>query len=91
MRLLAFVVPEKSVTKNLTMAYIERTKIGRTHEQISRESPLSLSRHESSSLQGILSLRFLAFRVPEKSLTKDLTLTYMERSKNERTNEQISR
>ena len=56
------------------------------NEQISQESPLSLTRYKSSSLQNIPSLRLLALIVPEKSLTKNLTLTYMERRKNERTN-----
>ena len=33
-------------------------------------------------------MRLLAFRVPEKSQTKDLILAFMERRKSERTNEQ---
>ena len=90
LRLLAFIVPEKSLTKNLTLAYIERRKNDRTKEQISRECPLSLTRYKSSLLHCIPSLRLLAFIVPEKSLTKNLTLAYMERRKNEGTNEQIS-
>ena len=92
MRLLAFIVPEKSLTKNLTLAYIERKKNERTIEQISRESPLSLKRYKSSSLlHCIPSLRLLAFIVPEKSLTKNLTLAFRDRRNNERTIEQISR
>ena len=86
LRLLAFIVPEKSVAKNLTLAYKERKKKERTDEQISRESPLSHTGYKSSSLQSIPSLRLLAFIVPEKSLRKNLTLVYMERRKNERTN-----
>ena len=73
LRLLAFIVPEKSLTKNLTLAYMERRKNERTNEQISRESPLSLTRYKSSLLHCIPSLRLLAFIVPEKSLTKNLT------------------
>ena len=73
LRLLAFIVPEKSLTKNLTLAYMERGKNGRLNEQISRESPLSLTRYKSSLLHCILSLRLLAFIVPEKSLTENLT------------------
>ena len=69
---------------------MERKKNEGTDEQISQESPLSLTQYKSPSLQSIPSLRLLAFIVPEKSLTKNLTLTYMERKKNERTNEQIS-
>ena len=45
----------------------------RTNEQISRESPLSLTQYKSSLLHCIPSLRLLAFIVPEKSLTKNLT------------------
>ena len=56
-------------------------------EQINQESPLSLTQCKSSLLHCIPSLRLLAFIVPEKSLRKNLTLAYMERSKNERTNE----
>ena len=91
LKLLAFIVPVKSLTKNLTLAYIERRKNKRTNEQISQESPLSLTRYKSSLLHCIPSLRLLVFIIPEKSLTKNLTLAYMERRKNERTNEQISR
>ena len=91
LKLLAFIVPEKSLTKNLTLAYMERKKNERTDEQISRESPLSLTGLKSSSLYDIPSLRLLAFIVPEKSLTKNLTMAYMETKKNERTEEQISR
>ena len=60
-------------------------------EQVSRESPLSLTRYNSSLLHCIPSLRLPASIVPEKSLTKNLTIAYMERRKNERTYEQISR
>ena len=42
-------------------------------EQISQESPLSLTRYKSSLLHCIPRLRLLAFIVPEKSLTKNLT------------------
>ena len=69
---------------------MERKKNEGTDEQISQESPLSLTQYKSPSLQSIPRLRLLAVIVPEKSLTKNLTLTYMERKKNERTNEQIS-
>ena len=51
---------------------------------------MSLTWYKSPSFQSIPSLRLPALIVPEKSLTKNLTLTYMERKKNERTNEQIS-
>ena len=91
LRFLAFIVPEKSVTKNLTLAYIGRRKNERTNKQISRESPLSLTRYKSSLLHGIPSLRLLAFILLQKSLTKNITLAYMEKKKNEGTNEQISR
>ena len=60
-------------------------------EHISRKSTLSLTRYNSSLLHCIPSLRFLAFIVAEKSVTKDLALAYTERRNNERTNEQISR
>ena len=73
LRLLAFIVHEKSLTKNLTLAYTGRRKNERTNEQISQESPLSLTRYKSSLLHYIPSLRLLAFIVPEKSLTKKLT------------------
>ena len=43
LRLLVFEVLEKSLMKNLTMAYIERMETERTNEQISRESPVSLT------------------------------------------------
>ena len=57
-----------------------------TNEQISRESPTSLTRYKwSSLLHRIPSLRLLASIVPMKSLTKNLTLTYIERRKNKRT------
>ena len=69
---------------------MERRKNERTNEQISQESPLSLTRYKSSLLHWIPNLRLLAFIVPEKSVTKNLTLAYMERRKNE-LNEQISR
>ena len=69
---------------------MERKKNEGTDEQISRESPLSLTRYKSPSLQSIPSLSLLAVIVPEKSLTKNLTLTYLEKKKNERTNEQLS-
>ena len=55
-------------------------------EQISRESPLPLIRYNSSLLHCIPSLRLLAFIVAEKSLTKNLTLAYIEGRKNERKN-----
>ena len=55
-------------------------------EQISQESPLSFTQYKSSLLHCIPSLRLLALIVPEKSLTNNLTLAYMERRKNERTN-----
>ena len=62
-----------------------------TDEQINQESPLSLTGYKSQSLPHCIpNLRLLAFIVPEKSLTKSLTLTYTEKKKNERTNEQIS-
>ena len=57
------------------------------NEQISQESPLSLTQYKSSLLHCIPSLRLLAVIVPEKSVTKNLTLVYIERRKNERTNE----
>ena len=91
LRLLASIVPEKSLRKNLTLAYIERRKNKRTNEQISQESLLSLTQYKLSLLHCIPSLRLLAFIVPEKSLMKNLTLAYMERRKNERTNQQICR
>ena len=72
LRFLALIVPEKSSMKNLTLAYMERRKNERTNEQISRESPLSLTQYKSSLLHCIPSLRPLAFIVPEKSLTKNL-------------------
>ena len=70
LRLLAFIVPENSLTKNFTLAYIGRRKNERTNERISQESPLSLTRYKSSLLHCIPNLRLLAFIVPEKSLTK---------------------
>ena len=76
--------------KNLTLVYMERRKNERLSEQISRESPLSITRYKSSLLHSIPSLRLLSSIVPEKSLTKNLTLTYLEKKKNERTNEQIN-
>ena len=57
---------------------MERRKNERLNEQISRESPLSLTRYKSSLLHCIPRLRLLAFIVSEKSLTKNLTLAYME-------------
>ena len=42
-------------------------------EQISRERQLSLTRYNSPFLHTISNLRLLAFIVPEKSLTKNLT------------------
>ena len=63
LRLLASIVPEKSLTNNLTLAYIERRKNNRTNEQISRESPLSLTCYNSSLVHCISSLRLLAFIV----------------------------
>ena len=86
LRLLAFIVPEKSLTKNLTSAYMERRKKERLKEQISQESTLSLTGYKSSLLHCIPSLRLLAFIVPEKSLMKNLTSAYIGRRKNERTN-----
>ena len=70
---------------------MERKKNERLNEQISQESPLSLTQYKSSLLHCIPSLRLLAFIVPEKSVTKNLTLVYIERRKNERTNEQNKR
>ena len=52
---------------------MERRKNERTNEHICRESPLSLTQCKSSLLHCIPSLRLLAFIVPEKSLTKNLT------------------
>ena len=78
LRLLAFIIPEKSVMKNLTLAYTERRMNERTNEQISQKSTLSLTRQKSTLLHCIPSLRLLAFIVPEKSLTKKkkkITLT----------------
>ena len=43
-------------------------------EQISQESSVSLTRYKSSLLHCIPSFSPLAFIVPEKSLTKNLTL-----------------
>ena len=51
-----------------------------------RKPIVSYIRYKSSLLNCIPSLRLLAFIVLEKSLTKNLTLAYMERRKNERTN-----
>ena len=67
---------------------MEKRKNERLNEQISRESTLSLTRYNSPLLHCITSLRPLAFIVHEKSLTKKLTLAYIGRRKNERTNEQ---
>ena len=72
--LLASIVPEKSLMKNLTLVYRKNKKNERKDEQISQESPLSLTRYKSSLLHCIPSLRLLASIVPEKSLTKNLTL-----------------
>ena len=66
---------------------MERKKNERTDEQISQESPLSLTQYKSPSLQSIPRFRLVTVIVPEKSLTKNLTLTYVERKMNERTNE----
>ena len=88
--LLAFIVPEKSLTQNLSLTYMERRKDERTNKQISLECPLSLTRYKSSLLHFIPSLRHLAFIVPEKSFTKHITMAYMERKKNERTDKQIN-
>ena len=52
---------------------MERKKNERTNEQISRESPLSLTQYKSSLLHYIPSLRLLAF------------IASMERKNNERT------
>ena len=57
--------------------------------KMSRESPFSLTQCKSSLLHCIPSLRLLAFIVPEKSVTKNLTQAYMERRENKGTNEQI--
>ena len=70
---------------------MERKKNERLNEQISQESPLSLTQYKSSLLHCIPSLRLLAVIVPEKSVTKNLTLVYIERRKNERTNEKNKR
>ena len=70
---------------------MERRKNERLNEQISQESPLSLTQYKSSLLHCIPSLRLLAVIVPEKSVTKNLTLVYIERRKNERTNEKNKR
>ena len=88
LRFLAFIIPVKSLTRNLPLASEER---GKMKEQISLESPLSLTQYKSSLLHIIPSLRILAFLFPENSLMKNLTLACMERKKNERTNEQWSR
>ena len=67
--LLRFIVPEKSLTKNSILVYIERKKNERIIEQISPETPLSLTQYKSS-LHCIPGLKLLAFIIPEKSLTK---------------------
>ena len=77
LRLLAFIVPEKSLTKQLTLTYMEKKKNERTNEQISRESPFSLTQCKSSLLHWIPRLRLLDWPIWGK--------------KNERTDEQISR
>ena len=56
-------------------------------EQISRESSWSVTQLK---YHCILNLKFLPFIVPEKSLTKNSKLVYMERKKNDRIIEQIS-
>ena len=58
------IVPERYLTKYLTLVYMEK-KNERTNEQISRESPLSLTRFTTPSLHSIASLRLLAFKVSE--------------------------
>ena len=73
LRLPASIVTEKSLTKNLTLAYIERRKNKRTNEQISQESPLYFTPYKSSLLHCIPSLRLLAFIGSGKSLTKKFT------------------
>ena len=88
--LLPFIVPEKSLTKNSILVYIERKKNERIIEQINRESLLSLTQYKSSSLHCIPGLRLLAFIIPEKSLTGNLPLASKASKKNERTNEQKS-
>ena len=50
-------------------------------EQIRPESPLSVTQYYSSLLHCIPSLRLLDDIVLEKSLTKNLTLAYIERRK----------
>ena len=52
-----------------------------TDKQISQENPLSLTQYKSPSLQSIHvpRLRLLSVIVSEKSLTRNLKLTYMER------------
>ena len=91
LRLLAFIVPEKSLTKNLTLAYIERRKNETINEQLAEKAHCLLHNKIHHYCIAYQVLRFLAFIVPERSLTKNLTLAYVERRKNERTNEQISR
>ena len=58
-----------------------------TDEQISQESPLSLTQYKSPSLQSIPRLRLLAVIVPEKSLTEKFNIDLYGEKKNERTNE----
>ena len=50
---------------------MQRQKNERKDEQISRDSPLSLTRYKSPILHCIPSLRLLAFVVPVKSLKKN--------------------
>ena len=59
--------------KNLALAYMERRKNERSNEQISQESPLSLTQYKSLLLPCIPSLGLLAFIVSEKSLTENLS------------------
>ena len=81
MSILAFMVAEKSLTKNFILQSMEGKKRGQMQGRISRRSWFSILRYIKSSSTCIPNMSILACMVVEKSLTKNFILQSMEGKK----------
>ena len=71
LRLLAFIVLEKSLTKKLILTSMVRKEKWENNEQISRGSPLSLTQYKSSIFHCIPSLRLLDWPIWKERRMKE--------------------